>query len=157
MILKNGKRVDGIADALPIGSVIEYNGTDIPDGWEVLPEEPNIDNSKYETQEHRIGTWIDGKPLYRKTISFTTSWNTSYEFAHGIKDYDKLWIDTSSSYFFANENKVSIPLIANSYYGDISQWTDAMIYGDKVILYSSGGWGNGWEKVITINYTKTTD
>ena len=36
MILKNGKRLDGMGDSLPIGSIIEYNGTDIPDGWELV-------------------------------------------------------------------------------------------------------------------------
>lgn len=42
MILKNGKRLDGMGDSMPIGSVIEYNGTDIPDGWEVLPGDANV-------------------------------------------------------------------------------------------------------------------
>lgn len=42
MILKNGKRLDGMGDSMPIGSVIEYNGTDIPDGWEILPGDANV-------------------------------------------------------------------------------------------------------------------
>lgn len=42
MILKNGKRIDGLGDNLPIGSVVEYNGTDIPDGWEILPGDANV-------------------------------------------------------------------------------------------------------------------
>lgn len=311
MILKNGKRIDGLGDNMPIGSIVEYNGTNIPDGWEILPGDANVyigkdrpiegqevwiqkgknlldmnkvktgwgltsnldsqgfvedanwflshpipveggksyfasglyyangdiqtfkefydkehnfisnvksnpaiapDNAAYmyvdgridrsneamvvqgveasayepyigkkifvkndegvyeefyneeehnknhySLKERRIGTWINGKPLYQKIISFTTSWNTSYEFAHGIQDYDRIWLDMSNSYFFAPANNVSIPLISNSYYGDNTQWIDAMIYGDKVLLYSSGGWGTGWEKIITINYTKTTD
>lgn len=43
MILKNGKRIDGLGDSMPIGSIVEYNGTDIPDGWEQVAE--SIDNS----------------------------------------------------------------------------------------------------------------
>ena len=42
MILKNGKRIDGLGDNMPIGSVVEYNGTDIPDGWEILPGDANV-------------------------------------------------------------------------------------------------------------------
>lgn len=42
MILKNGKRIDGLGDNMPIGSIIEYNGTDIPDGWEILPGDANV-------------------------------------------------------------------------------------------------------------------
>ena len=42
MILKNGKRIDGLGDSMPIGSIVEYNGTDIPDGWEILPGDANV-------------------------------------------------------------------------------------------------------------------
>jgi hypothetical protein len=42
MILKNGKRIDGLGDNMPIGSIVEYNGTDIPDGWDILPGDANI-------------------------------------------------------------------------------------------------------------------
>lgn len=42
MILKDGKRIDGMGDSMPIGSIIEYNGTDIPEGWEILPEDANV-------------------------------------------------------------------------------------------------------------------
>jgi len=42
MILKNGKRLDGMGDSMPIGSIVEYNGTDIPDGWEILPGDANV-------------------------------------------------------------------------------------------------------------------
>lgn len=30
------------------------------------------ENNEYSTEERRIGTWIDGKPLYRKVIQTTT-------------------------------------------------------------------------------------
>lgn len=42
MILKNGKRIDGMGDSMPIGSIIEYNGIDIPDGWEILPGDASV-------------------------------------------------------------------------------------------------------------------
>lgn len=69
MILKNGKRIDGMGDSMPIGSVIEYNGTDIPDGWEILPEdaEENQEKIRYSESEKIVGTWFDGSPLYRKS------------------------------------------------------------------------------------------
>ena len=109
----------------------------------------------YSTEEKVIGTWMD-KPLYGKTIIFNTSYNTQYEFSHGIENYDKVWIDFGDSYYLAN-NGVTVPLNANSYYGDFTQTNDAMVYQDKIILYSTGGWNENWEKVITIKYTKTTD
>lgn len=34
--------------------------------------------SQYSTTEHIVGTWIDGKTLYEKTVSFTTASTGSY-------------------------------------------------------------------------------
>lgn len=51
-------------------------------------EEANFDN--YSTAEQRIGTWIDGKPLYRKVVNCGPLPNaTSKTIAHGIANVDK--------------------------------------------------------------------
>lgn len=66
MILKNGKRIDGLGDNMPIGSVIEYNGTDIPDGWEVLPGDANVYIGSIKPTEGQE-VWIQkGKNLFDK-------------------------------------------------------------------------------------------
>ena len=57
-----------VEDTLPVGTEVDYDGTDIPEGW-VEVDDPN----EYSTDEKRIGTWIDGKPLYRKVISTTSA------------------------------------------------------------------------------------
>lgn len=64
MILKNGKRIDGLGDSMPIGSVIEYNGTDIPDGWEKVEEEATEEVAKdssivltINNKEYDLGCW----------------------------------------------------------------------------------------------------
>lgn len=106
----------------------------------------------YSTVEKKIGTWIDGKTLYEKTISTNVSFSGSVEISHEVSDYDKMWIDLSNSYY--NAGKTNLPLIHNSYWGDFTQKTDAMIYNDRVLLYTDGGWGTDWEKVITLRYTK---
>lgn len=106
----------------------------------------------YSTEEKKIGTWIDGKTLYEKTISTNVSFQKSVEILHEVSDYDKMWIDLSNSYY--NTGKTNLPLIHNSYWGDFSQKTDAMLYNNKILLYTDGGWGADWEKVITLRYTK---
>ena len=30
----------------------------------------NLEYHKYSTDEHIVGEWIDGKPLYEKTVNF---------------------------------------------------------------------------------------
>jgi hypothetical protein len=109
----------------------------------------------YSTEEQVIGTWF-GKPLYGKVIRTYEGYNGTLEILHEIENPDKIWIDFGNSYYRAS-NSAMIPLNANSYWGDFTQTNDAMVYNDRIILYSTGGWGEGWEKVISLRYTKTTD
>ena len=42
-----------------------------------------INENKYSTEEQLVGTWIDGKPLYQKTVEFTTpSKNSIQEYSY---------------------------------------------------------------------------
>lgn len=55
-------------DALPIGSVLLYDGENIPDGYEEVTDYIPT----YSTEETVVGTWIDGRPIYRKVVLTTT-------------------------------------------------------------------------------------
>ena len=73
-----------VADSLPIGTEVDYDGETVPTGWEQV-DNPN----DYSTTETRIGTWIDGKPVYRKVINFGALPNATYKnVSHGIEDLD---------------------------------------------------------------------
>lgn len=52
-------------DSLPIGTVVEFEGSTVPAGYVEVPDNSEI----YSTEERRIGKWIDGKPLYRRTFN----------------------------------------------------------------------------------------
>ena len=72
---KNGTNTTTVADgadltdgAVPTGAVIGFDGTTIPGGFE---EVDGFDI--YSTDEIKIGTWIDGKTLYRKVFSTNVS------------------------------------------------------------------------------------
>lgn len=54
-----------VGDTLPIGTEVDYDGQTAPAGWQEV-DDPNV----YSTTETRIGTWIDGKPIYRKVIDY---------------------------------------------------------------------------------------
>lgn len=50
-------------DTLPEGSIIEYEGTTVPSGWEEVQD--------YSTEEINTGKkWINGKPIYRAVVEF---------------------------------------------------------------------------------------
>lgn len=69
-----------IGDPLPVGSVIEYAGTEVPRGWEAVTE------NDYSLEEQIIGEWIDGKPIYRKVFSnyFNDEYNNWYSIGNII-------------------------------------------------------------------------
>jgi hypothetical protein len=60
-------------------------------------------NIKYSTDEHVVGTWIDGSTLYERTIilrengvdkyTFTGSMSEGGNYAVGLTGIDKIWLD----------------------------------------------------------------
>lgn len=56
-------------DTLPVGTIVEFDGTTIPAGYEAVEEEKDI-YSLEEVKTNKV--WIDGKPIYRKVIEGAT-------------------------------------------------------------------------------------
>lgn len=111
------------------------------------------DLNTYSTTEQRIGTWKDGKPLYRKVVEDTTNSTTAEKniiCANNVSEITKWYGDI----VFGTNSK--LPL---NYYVDSSNFSIA--YND---INSSG---NGRVRItttqlskpviITMEYTKTTD
>ena len=121
-----------------------------------------VDNKfNYSTEEQIIGKWIDGKTLYRKVIltDETILEDVNLQIPHGITDYDKIWVDLGNSFYYnSTSNHRSLPLI-QTFYTTTSSKDRAHVYleGDYIFIVSTGGWSNSWQKIITLNYTKTTD
>ena len=82
-------------DTLPIGSEVDYTGTDIPAGWEEV--------ESYSTDEIDTGkVWVDGKPIYRKVFTGTTA-NAEYtEITHSFETI------TNFSGYFTDGNWVNL-------------------------------------------------
>ena len=107
---------------------------------------------KYSTDEQVIGTWIDGKPLYRKTIisnfevPFVTQ-VTSYDIRHNISNIDKV------VYAEMTDGLKHIPNLS------MSGGTTTIDYVSSTMIeirYINDSWSQrNW--YITLEYTKTTD
>lgn len=100
----------------------------------------------YSLEEREIGTWVDGKPLYQKTVSFVLTENTGAVMAsypHGIENID---------YVCNTESKLNYPrpVNGNSYeYG---------ILGTTTGIEVETGRDRHTQRVyVTLQYTKTTD
>lgn len=101
--------------------------------------------------EQRVGTWIDGKPLYRKvfTISNPQSTNTNYE---DISSLNIKIVTHLYGYYKNSTGTFEIP-----FYDSDTNYS--------VIFVSSGGYIRGrfgtpsgiTEAKVILEYTKTTD
>lgn len=115
----------------------------------------------YSTDEHIVGTWIDGKTLYKKTVSFTTGSAGSYNtYDTGILNPDTIIFDFNASYYETGNAKVQ----ALSYWGEIpsSGYSNAFcILANKVdnkirIDYRVGSTASNKTAYVTVRYTKSS-
>ena len=61
----------------------------------------------YSTAEKEIGVWIDGRPLYQKTISFTLGESGAYRtYSTGITNVDFAIIDFDHTYYNNSPSKI---------------------------------------------------
>lgn len=103
----------------------------------------------YSTEEKVVGTWIDGKPIYRKVFDYSNElWSS------GNKDISNLNIEQiTSSYFIGCDNAD----------GSGHQWAQGTIGNSTRLLYFANDYsvmkreGAFYYKYVILEYTKTTD
>lgn len=111
------------------------------------------EHETYEDIETKIGTWINGKTIYRKVITGYIGNNTTYQFPLNIDNIEDKWINGSS--FLLTPNGISKPLnvfeIGSNYYirTELTNTTINVMHSDTT--YYSG------TMYAIIEYTKTTD
>lgn len=110
--------------------------------------------NNYSLEEQRIGTWIDGKPLYQKTIDFGSLPNASQKsVAHNIENADSIWIN--DGYVFNATTNTYYPLFLPSTEKAASSWYCNV---DRTIVrFNVGSDRTAFNAIITLRYTKTTD
>lgn len=141
-------------DELPIGSVIRYDGEDIPEGWEEVEDNSN---NVYSTEEQMIGTYL-GKPLYRRVFMFNEKIGGNEEGYIDIEtninpdEIELIWIDHSASFMYNIENSYNLT-------GGLSGLaiSTGIILKKFIRIFCNTEWNTSWTKVISVLYTKTTD
>lgn len=117
----------------------------------------NISVENYSTEEKIIGTWIDGKPLYRKTIDCgSLPIATRKVVPHGISNL-KIIADWKGTFYNSSYTQAPIPYIvteSQTIYVNYHVSIEATI--NNIILYT-GIDRSGYNAYITLDYTKTTD
>ena len=108
----------------------------------------------YSTEETKIGTWIDGKPLYRKVLSLTTPSTTN---STKIANFDKTFIIKNyyGNAFISASNQL-LPI--NFYFTDVYKIATYVVNNSGEIYMKIGSEAyRNQQATLTIEYTKTTD
>lgn len=108
----------------------------------------------YSYEERLVGTWVDGKPLYEKTVDFGTLPNaTSKEVPHGIENVDVIWVH--DGYVLNSTNNecytINCPNPNNNSFSCLMFANGNNIRAQTVVDYSQ------MTAVAILRYTKTTD
>jgi len=142
-------------DNLSNGQVLKYNNTS--QKWEnanesggsaeMLAPTPFI----YSESEEQVGIFIDGKPLYQKTINFgTLPNNTGKSVAHGASNIDA--VVNITGYGKVGSSYTPMPYVALQNINGVQITADA-----TNININTAANRSSWTAYITIKYTKTTD
>lgn len=136
-------------------SKIMINGKEFPVGGGQCQE-------IYSTKETRIGTWIDGKPLYRKVFSGNIPSNidnTTVVYAPFIDST----VEAKRIYggIYSNQSHTSVMSIPCNYYSDTLNWSISLIYtpniGIRINIITQNITLSGNPAWVVLEYTKTTD
>ena len=145
---------DNVAKDFWYGTQAEYDALVTKDANTIYMTDGIDQGDIYSTTEQRVGTWIDGKPLYEKTIVYNsaiTSQNTSIP--HNINNIDVAFIVSGFAKF---QNQY----FTFSSYTNSSNFICAYdINNTSIDVYTGSGWRTSFENGMTIiiRYTKTTD
>lgn len=127
--------------------------------WEEVTVGDELKNKyNYSTVEHVVGKWIDGKPLYEKTVldTLNTSANTYFTINHNISNVKMIYINTSNSVVYLSDLSASTSPYC---YGPATGSDEEVRMGvDSTKIYGRVGSKYAQANVaITLRYTKTTD
>lgn len=105
----------------------------------------------YSTVEQRIGTWIDGKPLYQKTFV-----KTNLNIGSGITGFEIDLSDVSDVFYISGTIKESTHYFILPWAGQRSTGIEYHVEDHKIYMRSTDTFSNA-NVYFTVRYTKTTD
>ena len=105
--------------------------------------------NNYSTEEQVIGTWIDGKPIYQKTINFGVLPNNATKtIPHGISNIE--FVIGCGGFAKRSGAYIPIPRIGVNVCGIDADDTNIQII-------TNANYSTYTTSYVTIQYTKTTD
>lgn len=114
------------------------------------------DPNDYSTTEKIVGSWIDGKPLYQKTINFGVLPNTtSKSVNHGIGNFDIL-VSARGAFWNSSKNSGAIPFAwPASLAGSADNNVSCSVTTTQIIVSTGTNMSQYTNAYITLQYTKS--
>ena len=129
---------------------IGYNTTTVADALDGMYK-INSFQTDYSTEEKVVGKWMNGKPIYQKSFSFTLSSGATIDVTN--LNIDEL-VNITGKATHTNGNQITIPYAAAT--NDYVQLYLASNH-NYINCALSGSWNSNIPSYVTIQYTKTTD
>lgn len=115
-----------------------------------------IQSEIYSTSEVKTNKkWINGKPIYRKVLTFTQTTTNNTTIQHYIENVDLIYIERA---FIYSSNGLCWD-IPTGIYGNDNTTDRINLYVDKNVVgfKCDTTWNTSWTKVVMLEYTKTSD
>ena len=150
LVAQNEESVQ-IADAT--NAIDEMVGSSDRETNQTLPQ------NNLSTEEEVIGTWIDGKTLYQKTVVLNLTTENSKLYPHNIANVETIYIDAGNT-FQQNVSGAFFPffVIGINETGLVNNNLSYIQYVDTTNITVRAGTSSKQQKAyVTLKYTKTTD
>ena len=147
----NEKLILNACNGLIVTSIVGYKFGEVTVQNTITNPSPA---ASYSTDEQLTGgTWIDGKPIYRKVIDFGALPNSTLkQVPHGISDIDAI-VSFNGVTFAKNKTATPIPYV----YTDSINTVSLFLEGTNVCIQTFGDKTSYINTYVTLEYTKTTD
>ena len=105
--------------------------------------------------EKRVGTWIDGKPIYRRVFSITTPSDISWKNVFALSTYSIKQIVNLNGYFISRDNRIMY--LGSSYSENQDYYTALSIFNGYLQIRTGHPAFQNRPCDIYVEYTKTID
>lgn len=110
----------------------------------------------YSTEERRVGTWIDGKPLYRKVINVTNPVKgTTTSIASGVSNIEFAYFE--NAFIYKSDDGSCRPIMLADSLEPTSTRIIVQVAPTGLAYYLGTNFQYFTNLYMIINYTKTTD
>ncbi len=144
----------GVSDYNNLNGKPQINGVTLQGNMTL--EDLGINAVIYSYDERVVGKWVDGKPLYEKTIDFGNLPNaTIRSVPHEIENVDTIWLHDGFVYDPLSKDIDVIPIS----YPSISSNATSLYFkvNHSSIKCNSAIDRTGLSAIVSVRYTKTTD